>query len=133
MLEIEGECEGIWDAERLAQVVSNLLGNALEHGPVDHPIFIRCIDQPQRQLLEVSNAGPPIADDLMATLFDPFRQAGPSKAGRQSGLGLGLFIVSELARAHGGAVTVRSTQEDGTTFTVFLPHDSRPASGSEPH
>ncbi len=123
VFETQGEGEGVWDAERLAQVVSNLVGNALEHGAPEGPILVRCVGEPERQLLEISNPGAPIPGHLLGTLFDPFRQGLP---GRGNGLGLGLFIVRELVEAHGGHVDVRSTQE-GTTFVVVLPRDSRQA------
>jgi PAS domain S-box-containing protein len=124
--EEQGEGQGFWDPERLAQVVSNLVGNALEHGAREETISVRCVGEPERQVLEVSNQGAPIPRHLLATLFDPFRQVDPAQGGRKGGLGLGLFIVREIVEAHGGQVSVRSTQEEGTTFTVVLPRDSRP-------
>jgi signal transduction histidine kinase len=115
----------VWDPERLAQVVSNLVGNALEHGAREGPIFVRCVGERERQVLEISNPGAPIPGHQLATLFDPFRQVGSGQSGRSSGLGLGLFIVRELVEAHGGQVSVRSTEQEGTTFTVLLPRDAR--------
>jgi PAS domain S-box-containing protein len=123
--EEQGEGQGIWDPERLAQVVSNLVGNALEHGAKGEPIHVRCLGEPERQVLEISNGGAPIPHHLLDTLFDPFRQLGSAQRGRGSGLGLGLFIVREIVLAHGGQVSVRSTQQEGTTFTVVLPRDAR--------
>lgn len=127
LVQAEGPGEGIWDPERLAQVVSNLVSNALEHGEREGPILVHCRDEAERQVLEISNPGTPIPSHLLATLFDPFRQVGASRSGRGSGLGLGLFIVRELVEAHGGQVTVRSTEHEGTTFTVVLPRDARAA------
>jgi signal transduction histidine kinase len=129
LLETEGEGEGIWDPERLAQVVSNLVGNALEHGDLKGSVYVRCVAEPERQVLEITNPGSPIPSHQLATLFDPFRQ-GRGRSGRSRGLGLGLFIVRELVEAHGGQVSVRSTEE-GTTFSVHLPRDSRPAAPSD--
>ncbi|WP_255415237.1 HAMP domain-containing sensor histidine kinase [Vitiosangium sp. GDMCC 1.1324] len=129
----ETEGEGIWDSERLAQVVSNLVGNALEHGDHKGSVYVRCVAEPERQVLEITNPGSPIPSHQLATLFDPFRQR-KGRSGRGSGLGLGLFIVRELVEAHGGHVAVRSTEE-GTTFSVYLPRDSRPearSGGQEP-
>jgi signal transduction histidine kinase len=125
VVQAEGAGEGIWDPERLAQVVSNLVGNALEHGEREGTVFVRCRDEAEQQVLEISNPGTPIPGHLLATLFDPFRQVGTARSGRSSGLGLGLFIVRELVEAHGGQVTVRSTENEGTTFTVVLPRDAR--------
>ncbi|HEX8434480.1 sensor histidine kinase [Archangium sp.] len=130
-LETEGEGEGFWDSDRLAQVVSNLVGNALEHGTPEGTIFVRCLSESDRQVLEVSNPGAPIPPHMLATLFDPFRQVS-RRNGRRSGLGLGLFIVRELVEAHGGQVSVRSSEEEGTTFTVLLPRDARRSARSEP-
>jgi signal transduction histidine kinase len=123
--EEQGEGQGVWDSERLAQVVSNLVSNALEHGAKSEPIHVRCLGEPERQVLEISNGGKPIPHHLLDTLFDPFRQLGSAQSGRGSGLGLGLFIVREIVLAHGGQVSVRSTQQEGTTFTVVLPRDAR--------
>ncbi|WP_257451203.1 sensor histidine kinase [Archangium lipolyticum] len=123
VFEARGEGEGVWDPDRLAQVVSNLVGNALEHGASEGPIHVRCWEETDTQVLEISNAGTPIPSHQLATLFDPFRQVGTGR--RSNGLGLGLFIVRELVEAHGGEVRVRSTQEEGTTFTVRLPRDAR--------
>ncbi|WP_224244882.1 sensor histidine kinase [Hyalangium gracile] len=124
--EEEGSSEGIWDAERLAQVVSNLVANALEHGGADVPVFVRTYPRGERLALEVHNPGAPIPEHRLATIFEPFQSASaPGK--RRQGLGLGLYIVRELVRAHGGRVAVRSTEEEGTTFTVLLPRDARQA------
>jgi PAS domain S-box-containing protein len=127
LLEVEGECEGVWDSERLAQVLSNLVANALEHGATGTSVRVRCHSQGERQVLEVSNVGPPIPEEKLETLFDPFRQAGLDK-GKRKGLGLGLYIVREIVHAHGGTVAVRSSGEEGTTFTITLPRESRLAS-----
>ncbi|WP_204485261.1 ATP-binding protein [Archangium primigenium] len=124
VVESEGHCEGIWDWERLAQVVSNLVGNALSHASHDDPIFVRCWQEAGRQWLEISNPGPPIPPELLRTLFSPFGQGRSVRTGRGSGLGLGLFIVRELVRAHGGEVTVRSEDGAGTAFRIVLPLDS---------
>lgn len=127
--DVDGRSDGVWDADRLAQVLSNLVGNALEHGDQDAPVFLRCLDLEARQVVEVHNPGSPIPAPQLATLFDPFRQAGVARerGRRRSGLGLGLFIVREIVHAHGGSVDVRSSERDGTTFTVTLPRDARRA------
>nr|BDT38194.1 PAS domain-containing protein [Myxococcus sp. MH1] len=128
--DVDGRSDGLWDADRLAQVLSNLVGNALEHGAQDAPVLLRCLDLETRQVVEVHNPGAPIPAPQLATLFDPFRQAGAAreKGRRRGGLGLGLFIVREIVHAHGGSVDVRSSELDGTTFTVTLPRDARRAS-----
>jgi PAS domain S-box-containing protein len=128
-VDVEGRADGVWDADRLAQMLSNLVGNALEHGAQEAPVRLRCLERDGRQVLEVHNPGAPIPAPQLATLFDPFRQAGlgREKGRRRGGLGLGLFIVREIVQAHGGEVSVSSSEQDGTTFTVILPRDTRQA------
>jgi PAS domain S-box-containing protein len=112
-LHVEGRVHGSWDPDRLAQAVSNLLTNAVQHGQL--PITAKIQDDGDHVLFEVSNAGPAIEPDALASVFEPF---SPSTS--TSGLGLGLFIVSEIVNAHGGTITVRST-ERGTTFSSRWP------------
>lgn len=131
--EEEEPLEGIWDADRLAQVVSNLVANALEHGGTDVPVFVRALLRGELLALEVHNPGAPIPAEQLAQLFEPFHCPRSSEARtRRSGLGLGLYIVREIIQAHGGQVTVRSAEGEGTTFTVLLPRDSRGAEASHP-
>jgi signal transduction histidine kinase len=126
--EEERPVEGVWDADRLAQVVSNLVANALEHGGDAVPVFVRACLRGELLALEVHNPGAPIPADRLATLFEPFHGTdGEGTQKRRSGLGLGLYIVREIIHAHGGQVSVRSAQGEGTTFTVLLPRDSREA------
>ncbi len=126
--EEEGCGKGVWDAERLAQVVSNLVGNALDHGGAEVPVFVRSYPCGELLALEVHNPGEPIPEHLLATLFEPFQSADTSgQRKRRSGLGLGLYIVRELVHAHGGSVSVHSAKGEGTTFTVLLPRDARQA------
>jgi signal transduction histidine kinase len=130
--------EGVWDAARLEQVVSNLVANALEHGGTEVPVRVRSCQRGELLALEVHNPGAPIPAERLATLFEPFHSTpGSEVRTRRSGLGLGLYIVREIIQAHGGQVTVRSSEAEGTTFTVLLPRDSRGAGschpGQEPH
>jgi signal transduction histidine kinase len=115
-LQVSGDVAGHWDPYRLGRVVSNLVGNAVEHCS-DGPVRVRVNERGQRAVLEVHNVGPPIDPGLLPTLFDPFRRGQRSA----NGLGLGLYIVREIVRAHHGTVEVASTPADGTTFTVTLP------------
>ncbi len=109
-----GDLDGEWDPDRLAQVLSNLISNAVAHG--QDPIEVTADGAPEQVTLRVKNHGPPVSEALLPTLFEPYR-------GRESseGLGLGLYIVHEIVSAHGGTVSVDSAEGRGTTFTVVLP------------
>lgn len=124
----EGSGLGEWDPDRLAQVVSNLVGNALQHGSEDSPVHVRVREDGADVLLEVTNFGNPIAPELLPVLFEPFRGAATRKPGTK-GLGLGLWIVRKIVQAHGGSVQVSSTEDRGTTFTVRWPRRDGPYEG----
>ncbi len=123
----EGTLRGEWDSDRLAQVVANLVGNALKHGTPDEPVRLS-LDGTQADVvsLRVMNAGV-IAPELLPVLFDPFR--GSSQARADDGLGLGLFIVQQLVHAHGGAVSIECSG-GRTTFLVQLPRVAPPPSAT---
>jgi signal transduction histidine kinase len=120
-IDFDANCDltGVWDTERLKQVVSNLLTNAIKHGS-DKMIGIKAESDEHSILLEVTNQGPPIPKELLGTIFDPLVHGKSSDQNRTS-LGLGLFIVSEIVSAHRGTVAVTSSEEAGTTFSVRLP------------
>jgi signal transduction histidine kinase len=107
------------DPDRIGQVISNLVGNALQHGPRGGPVSVTVVPDGDAVALRVHNRGPAIAADLLPELFEPFRRG--HVGGEGGSLGLGLFIVREVVRAHGGTVEVASSEEEGTTFTVRLP------------
>ena len=119
-LEAPACASGHWDAGRMAQVVSNLVGNAIAHGDRAAPVRVALDLADDHVVLRVSNRGPMIPRDLVPTLFEPFRQGGASTTGRSPGLGLGLYIVDQIVRGHGGTIAVDSTPE-GTTFCVRVP------------
>ncbi|KZS49935.1 PAS domain-containing sensor histidine kinase [Rhizobium anhuiense] len=108
------------DSGRIGQLVSNLLGNALTHGTPDEPVRFSAATDEQRLELWIANGGAPISSDAMTGLFQPFfkGEAGTS----QRGLGLGLHIASEIARAHGGTIMV-SSDDNETRFTFVMPLD----------
>ena len=116
---LAGDLAGTWDAERLCQVITNLVGNALHHGSADHPVRI-AVDgtRPEEVSITVSNGGT-IPAGLLPHLFDPFR-GGEREPGRHQGLGLGLFIAHQIVRAHHGTIEARS-HNDVTSFRVTLP------------
>jgi signal transduction histidine kinase len=113
------EMIGEWDADRLAQVAANLVGNAIEHGDRTRPIRIALTGGDSTATLTVQNEGPPIPEAILPLLFDPFRSGRLAASTRSKGLGLGLYITREIVVAHGGTVTARSGAE--TTFVVTLP------------
>lgn len=116
----EGTFSGHWDSERVAQVVSNLVGNAFRHGTPAAPVAVR-LDGTRADsvVLVVKNAGT-IPPGILPHLFDPFR-GGQRQPGRSEGLGLGLYIVSQIVQAHDGAVEVKTGDGDETAFCVRLP------------
>jgi signal transduction histidine kinase len=128
-LRVMGDLHGEWDGDRLAQLVGNLVKNALDYSPAEHPVTVTLRDEGAWVRLEVHNLGEPIAPESLPELFEPFRRGmRKDESAQGSGLGLGLFIAHQIALAHGGTLEARSTREEGTTFTVRMP---RRAKGSE--
>ena len=134
-LETSGELGGSFDAARLQQVLSNLLGNAIEHGARGAPVLLEAHGGPDAVTVRVKNHGPPIPAGALPAIFNPLVQlpAGAGGAGdRQStSLGLGLFIARNIVLAHGGSLEVESSQAAGTIFTAHLPR-SEPRAGAAP-
>lgn len=116
-----GDGSGTWDADRIAQVVSNLVNNALVYGRADAPIRVSIVGTGQPVQLTVHNEGEPIRPELQAELFQPLRQGDSGKGSRGRNIGLGLYIVQQIVQAHGGSVACHSTREEGTRFVVELP------------
>lgn len=106
------------DESRMGQLVSNLVGNALSHGATNEPIRVRTATENGFFVLSVTNGGDPIPDAALEKLFEPFFR-GKVRASRQ-GLGLGLHIASQIAKAHGGTLTVNSDEAE-TRFTFAMP------------
>lgn len=109
----------VFDRTRVAQLMSNLVANAVQHGPADEPVDVLVEGDADRVRFAVTNRGAPIPQELMGRLFQPYVRAEGARPG--PGLGLGLYIAGEIARSHGGSIRVTSTAEAGTTFTVELP------------
>ena len=118
-----GDGAGSWDGDRLAQVASNLIGNALRHGDASTPVQVR-LDGSRLDDVEftVANAGA-IPAELLPHVFDPFR-SGRHASGTTAGLGIGLYIVQQIVQSHGGQVAVESDAARGTVFRVVLPRIS---------
>jgi signal transduction histidine kinase len=118
-IDTQGDLDGDWDGERLKQLLSNLLTNAIQHGGAKK-VGLSVKGEENLVFLEVHNEGPPIRKELLGTMFDPLVQ-GRSSTQNPTGLGLGLFIVKEIVSAHNGTVSVASSEDAGTTFSVSLP------------
>ena len=125
----DSDVTGVWDAARIRQVVSNLLGNALQHGSPQGPIDLSLAvegstPETSTVVMRVHNEGKPIPPEVLPTIFNPLVRYATreSTAQRSMGsIGLGLYIVREIVVAKGGTVEVASTAEEGTTFTVRIP------------
>lgn len=122
-LEVQGDGQGDWDADRLEQAVGNLLANALKYSPPDSPVTVHAEGDAQGAVLRVHNLGAPIPPEELPHVFSAWRRGRKSRpeGGSAGGLGLGLYITSQIVRGHGGAVDVTSSADGGTTFTVRLP------------
>ena len=123
-LQVRLACDGVGsadiDADRISQVVSNLLSNARHHGDNAMPITVSASADAQTVRLMVVNHGAAIDPELLPSLFDPFKPASTRNRGNPGGLGLGLYIVNEIVKGHDGSVDVRCA--DGlVTFEVILP------------
>jgi signal transduction histidine kinase len=125
-LEVHGDMQGEWDARRLHQALSNLVFNAMKYGARNTPIRVTLDGSATDEVvLKVRNSGKPIPPELLATLFDPLIRAAGETAEADSqvagaNLGLGLYVVREIAKAHGGAVEV-SSNDAATCFELKLP------------
>jgi signal transduction histidine kinase len=115
-LDVDGDQRGHWDSDRLAQLLSNLVGNALQHSPADSLVRVRVRGEGAFAAIEVNNAGV-IPREQLPQMFEPFRRGENAS----DGLGLGLYIVERIVSAHAGTITVRSDADQGTTFEVRLP------------
>lgn len=112
------------DAPRLSQILSNLLANALQHGEPDKPVHVNAFLEQDIFELSVTNSGKPIPPEALERLFQPFTREHVRSS--QNGLGLGLYIASEIARAHKGELTVASTEEE-TRFTFRMNRLDQPS------
>ncbi len=119
-LDVEGLCTARVDSDRLEQVMSNLLGNAVAHGDQAQPIQVVLHCEADWASIAVLNSGSPIPPDFLPHLFNPFARKQASQR-PSAGLGLGLYISERIVAAHGGALSVQSSEAGVTRFTVRLP------------
>lgn len=118
--EARGNLAGRWDADRMTQVVSNLLGNAIQHGE-GTPVTLVAKEEDKAITLAVHNQGKPIPPEAMPSIFEPLARGPGGTGGVGGSIGLGLFIARAVVTAHGGAIDATSSAESGTTFSVVLP------------
>jgi signal transduction histidine kinase len=119
LTDINVTCAVPCDLGRIQQVLSNLVANALTYGAPESAVKVTAAVDGGDFIIEVWNEGEPIPPESMTKIFEPFWRR--SFSGERQGLGLGLHICSQIARAHGGEISVASTQEAGTRFTARLP------------
>ena len=125
-----GDTTGDWDQVRIEQALSNLVGNALQHGAPATPVSLRVEGGADGVSLVLHNGGA-IPADLLPDVFAPFKRAAARSTGASASLGLGLYITSQIIRAHGGTIDVTSSPEAGTTFTLWLPRRAPDATGGD--
>lgn len=127
-MEFRGDTRGSWDVDRIMRLVSNLIGNAVEHGPADGTVRILVDGADAHSLeIEVHNDGEGVPEALRGVLFEPFRGDEGSR-----GLGLGLYICREIVLAHGGSITLRAGDAAGACFQISLPRFCESAAAIEP-
>ena len=118
---IEGDLTGIWDGDRLAEVFSNLAGNAIEYSAPGSVVRLSArAERADAVIVEVTNQGEPIPADVLPFIFEPFRRARQQRKSTAGNLGLGLYIAHQIIMAHGGTIYVRSAEGE-TTFVIRLP------------
>src|SRR5687768_1082827 len=124
-LETSGELEGEFDSERVQQVLSNLLNNAVQHGTRAQPITLSAHGESERIIVRVRNYGRRIPADQLQVIFNPLVQIPPQQADDDSAsptsLGPGLYIAHEIVAMHGGTMMAESSEHDGTVFSAHLP------------
>jgi signal transduction histidine kinase len=118
-VETDGDLFGDWDCDRLEQLASNLIGNAIDHGDPTIPVRVRLHGDLERVTFEVHNFGAPIPEKTRSELFEPYHQRETSRVHRRAGLGL--YIANEIVTAHRGTIDVTSSEAEGTRFAVTLP------------
>lgn len=124
-VDTRGEQRGRWDAARLSQALSNLIGNAVQHGADGTTVTVEVRGERDRVAIVVHNRGTVISPDQRDGIFNPMKASQSpglaSGAGPTAGLGLGLYIAERIVSAHDGHIEVESSEEQGTSFTVYLP------------
>jgi signal transduction histidine kinase len=119
-LDVEGDVTGAWDQDRLGEVLSNLVGNAIEYAAPGTAVIVKARAEGAEVVVEVSNEGDPIPTDVLPFIFEPFHRGQENKKSATGNLGLGLYIARQSVLSHGGTLDARSA-EGTTTFVMRLP------------
>jgi signal transduction histidine kinase len=127
-LQVIGDTWGLWDGLRLQQLLRNLVSNAIKYGEADAPVRVVLTGEEASVRIEVVNSGPGLEQSDLNQIFDPLKRGSVQHHDTYDSLGLGLYIVREVARAHGGEIDVRSDKGE-TVFAVRLPRRNE---GSSP-
>ena len=124
--DIRGELPSVrGDRDRLQQVLTNLLDNAVKYSPAGEEVRVNAFQQDSRVRIEVSDRGPGVPADQQRMIFEKFGRGQSAGSPGKPGTGLGLFIARSIAEAHGGSVEVSSATQGGATFTLTLPRSRR--------
>lgn len=129
-LDVSGDLHVTWDAVRVGQALSNLVANAIQHGAKDQPVWVT-VKGGDEIILSVQNMGAPMGASRLRAMFEPAQHVAIRTASERTGsdadnLGLGLYITREIVNAHGGTISVTSTESAGTSFTATLPRECAP-------
>jgi signal transduction histidine kinase len=126
-IQTELDVPSVWvDREALERILEHLLINAARSSPIGSSIIVRTISGPTEVVIKVTDRGQGMAPHVQATAWEPLQRGDVSETGISRGAGLGLPIVRELARLHGGDATLASVRGRGTTVSVSLPQPPRP-------
>lgn len=128
----DGDVNGVWDSDRIRQAISNLVGNAIQHGSADFPVVLSLRGEPTNVFIDIHNWGDPIPPGELPKIFDPLIRGSSAehpKRNRPGSIGMGLYIAREVAKSHDGRIDVISTAESGTTFKIHLPREAAPRVG----
>lgn len=126
-LQVSTKLEAIFDEGRLAQALSNLIGNAIQYSGPDFPVSVQLAGGKDEVSISVNNRGETIPSEKMASIFDPMVRIASHASQKdqdyteRTSLGIGLYISREIIHAHGGQIHVTSNRQEGTTFTVTMP------------
>lgn len=130
--QVDGDVKGLWDSDRIRQAISNLIGNAIQHGSPDFPVSLVLRANTTHVFVDVHNGGDPIPPGELPRIFDPLirgSSADKPRSNRPGSIGMGLYIAREVAKSHNGRIDVISTVQDGTLFTISLPREAAPKVG----